>query len=275
MTGTFDVHDLTPPAVLKAESLLPSSLILVEFNEPVSKQSAENPANYHFEPPISVVSAALSGDGRKVKLTLAQPLSPQSALTVSDVCDLSPQANRILPKAEPVKIMKQAWQLDSFVGDGKTTKQLEVAALPVNESDGWSINCFVRTDEQPENRTLIAGFGNPVFQEGRGRYLAKFANEIHFWSSRRDGETGTSLDVGKWQMLSLTYDGKLLGIFKNGKKIGESELKFTEDDSMVFIAPLDPWDQKRRFKGEIRNFSIWSTPIPAEGLLELVKQMPE
>lgn len=275
VSGTFDVHDVTAPIVTKADSLVPANLVTVEFSKPVSKKSAENPASYHFEPSVEVISAALSGNGRTAKLTLAKPITAPSSLTVKDVCDLSPQANRVVEEAKPVSAMKKVWSLDAFVADGKTSKQEEVADLPVNPSDSWSINCFVRTDAQPDNRTLIAGFGAPVNEFGRPRYLGKFGSGIHFWASRCDAETNTAMDVGKWQMLSIVYNGKIVRIYKNGEQIGEAELELSKAKSVISLAPLDPWDKEGRFKGEIRNFSVWSSAIPADGLLELLKQMPQ
>ena len=79
------------------------------------------------------------------------------------------------------------------------------------------MNLMLKIDKQPPNRTVLAGFGALVDETGHGRYLAKFANGIHFWSSHRDVESTESLDVKKWQMLTATYDGTTLRLYKNGK----------------------------------------------------------
>src|SRR5678815_3099893 len=150
--------------------------------------------------------------------------------------------------------------MDSFVANGQS-KELSERELPLKAKDAWSINLFVRTDKEPENRTVIAGFGRAADDtDGAGRYLCKFGDGVHFWSRLRDvGGRRTALEVGAWQMLTATYDGETLRLYKNGRRIGTRNLELSDDsDSVVRIAPLDPWDQKRRFRGEIRNFTIWN-----------------
>src|SRR5204863_185790 len=61
------------------------------------------------------------------------------------------------------------------------------AGLPVKGGDAWTLNMFVRTDKQPEDRTVIAGFGVCGGKaDGSARYICKFDNGIHFWSHHSD-----------------------------------------------------------------------------------------
>ena len=274
-TAKFEVNDVTAPVLKSVESLLPATQLILDFSEPVTVSSAEAVANYRVEPSNPVVAAKLSEDGKRVRLTLAAPMATQSKLTAIGVTDRSPAANRVTERAVSVKPMRQVYSLASLACDGNTSRQFSPQGLPVKAGDAWTINLFVRTGEPLENRTLIAGFGSPRDQAGKGRYLAKFANGVHFWSSSRDGETRSALEAGKWQMLSATYDGQLLTIYKNAKKIGEQQLKFEDDDSVVHLAPIDPWDKKRRFKGELRDVSVWDSAISAGGVQELLKSMPQ
>jgi alpha-mannosidase len=146
----------------------------------------------------------------------------------------------------------------------------DVAGLPIKAKDAWTMNMFVRTDAQPDDRTLIAGFGRcEQTSEGVARYMAKFSRGIHFWSHNRDVEGRTPLDLGRWQMLTATYDGRVLCVYKDGKKLAQRELELADDENAVHIAPIDPWDQTRRFKGEIRDLTIWNEALNADAINSL------
>ena len=152
-----------------------------------------------------------------------------------------------------------------------TTQQSEpVPSLPVHARDPWTINLLVRVDRQPANRTLIVGFGSlSADSPGRGRYLAKFANGIHFWSHNRDVESTTPLELGRWQMVSATYDGRVLSLYQNGRSIGRQELELSDDQAVMHVAPLDPWDKKRSFEGQIKDLTFWDTALTPEALTML------
>ena len=112
--------------------------------------------------------------------------------------------------------------------------------------------------------------------DGVGRYLCKFANGVHFWSRARDVDGRRSpLDVGNWQMLSATYDGQTLRLYKNGRRVAQRNVSFEDDEPVVRIAPIDPWDQQRRFNGHIANFTIWNTALPPEALKILQDSGPQ
>ncbi len=137
-----------------------------------------------------------------------------------------------------------------------------VSAIPVRAGDSWTMNMFVRADRMPQDRTNIAGFGQcDDSRDGAGRYLSVFASQIHFWSSRRDIDTNSRLSIDQWQMLTLTYDGVELRIYKNARMIGRGDIDLADDEPIVRLAPIDPWDKRRACQGEIRNLTIWTDPL--------------
>ena len=82
----LSAEDLGPPPAIT--SLWGSnSTVTINFSEAMDDSSATNPANYIIEEDgsgsVSVSSAALSGDGRTVTLTLASALGIDSAFTVT------------------------------------------------------------------------------------------------------------------------------------------------------------------------------------------------
>ena len=251
-TARFEVNDTTPPTVVSVTSLSVSPQVLVKFSKPVRKDTAENIGNYQLTPPVNITAARLSEDGTGVNLVLAQPLSAESShrLTVNDVQDLAPAANRMQPASTEVSMNPPVYSLDAMACNGTVSWMDNSPGLPVGHAAPWTVNLFVRTDKQPGNRTLIAGFGSIKDESGHGRYLSKFANGIHFWSSGHDVDTHTPLTLGGWQMLTATYDGQTLTLYKDAQKIGDEKVVLSDDDSVVNIAPLDPWDQQRRFVGE-------------------------
>jgi alpha-mannosidase len=138
------------------------------------------------------------------------------------------------------------------------------------------MNMFVRTAKQPANHTVFAGFGKcDQSAVGAGRYLCKFAGGEHFWSHGRDVEGRIPLDLNTWQMLTATYDGLVLRLYKDGKKISESPLELSDDENVVNIAPKDPWDSRYQFNGEIRGFTIWSAALNEESLGSLKGAAPK
>jgi alpha-mannosidase len=270
----FDVRDITPPAVTSVVGIAPLPTLEVTFSESVARQDAESASNYRLEPNDDGVRAAiLSGDGRHVTLTLTAPLSDLAYhLTVSNVRDLSPTANRIVPAPVPVAIARPVFQIDSFVCDGRSLEK-DLPALPMRANDPWTMSMLVRIPHQLEDRTVIAGFGaatDDTSPDGAGRYLSKFPSGIHFWARHADVDTRTRLDVNRWQMLVATYDGKTLSLYKDGKLIGGRDVDLVDDtEPIVRIAPLDPWEKRRRFVGEIREFTIWRGLLPPEALASL------
>ena len=260
--ASFEVNDVTPPTVASASATTISASATVVFSEPVTAESARAASNYTFDPPDQVKSAALDADGTTVRLTLAAPVAAGARLSVAGVRDASPAGNASRPSPVQVNLTGPVFTLDQYTCDGKKTKEIPAPGLPVAAGDSWTINVFVRTDEQPDNRTLIAGFGRSgTGEEGGGRYLAKFVEGVHFWSENRDVATKTPLDVGKWQMLSAVYDGKTLRVYKNAEPVGEGEIALAGDEPTVRLAPVDPWDKRRRFRGELRAFTVWAAPL--------------
>ena len=277
-SAEFDVNDTTPPAVKSVTAVAMLPTMRVDFSEPIRKSDAENAANYTLDPPRATVrEAKLSEDGTSVSIVLDQPLNvpvgagEQYKLLIRNVRDISPAGNVVDGStAMPVPLARPVYTVDSFTCNGNESKEIKVDGLPTKASDAWTINLFVRTDQQPDNRTIIAGFGQANDEgDGTGRYLCKFAGGVHFWSRLRDvpAVRGNPLDLKVWQMLSATYDGQTLRLYKNGRAIAQRNVALSDDrDPTVRIAPLDPWDQKRRFKGEIRDFTIWNAALPPEAL---------
>ncbi len=273
-TARYEVNDTTPPRVLSATALENVPQVNLRFSEPLERTSAENPANYAVGLDGKVVSAKLAEDGCGVLLTLAQPLEDGANLVVNRVSDQAEQPNFVVPEAIKIASSSPVFTLDQFVSDGSESKKIDLPRLPTGGQAPWTVNFFLKTDKRPENRTLFAGFGAAKDEEGRGRYLGKFANGVHFWCSDQDVETTAPVAVGRWQMLSASFDGHILTVYQDGRKIGQDSIELKDDDAVVEIAPLDPWEHRLRFVGEIRGLNVWGSALGEEALQSLNARHP-
>ena len=270
--ASLDIHDTTPPQVASGQMLPDLPLAMVDFSKPVSKDTAEQAANYHFDGGFVVKSASLGLDGRTVTLELnhAATLTTSANLTVSGVKDVSPAGNLIIPQAVGLTSGGRVFASGPLLA--KTPQEFKIADLPVKARDPWTINLFCKVEHQPENQTIIAGFGRATDgQVGTGRYLSKFANGIHFWSANEDVETTTPLDLGRWQMLTATYDGQTLRVYKDAVKLAEQKVDLSDDLSQVEVMPKDPWERERVLDGEVRDMTIWKQSL-SPGQLQILLQ---
>ena len=121
------------------------------------------------------------------------------------------------------------------------------------------MNVLVKTGAKPAHRVLIAGFGqkSDPAAGSASRYIEAAPDGIRFWGGAIELKTNSPLDLGRWQMLTVTYDGETLAIYKDGEPIGKERAGFASDaEGVVSAGPAGPWDQTSRFQGSIRDFTI-------------------
>ncbi len=274
----YEIDDRTPPTLGRAEASTLTPELRVTFSEQIEPASLAAVGNYRLEPAdVAVLAVQPAAEGAGATLRLASALPPGSShrLTVRGARDASPAHNTLAQASAEVALVEPAFTLPETVTcDGQNSRDVPAAGLPTGVGAPWTLNFFARTDHQPDNRTLIAGFGAAKDESGKGRFLSKFGNGIHFWSSNHDGDTTTPLDLGRWQMLTATYDGTTLRVYKDARKIGEVALVFAPDESVVRIAPVDPWDKERRFQGKVSRLSIWKEALAPDALALLLKNAP-
>ena len=262
----YEVTDTTAPRVTAAVAIGAVPVVRVTFSERIERTSAESLVNYALNQKMSVVSATLSDDGVSVFMALSAPLEGATELTVRGVRDGSSAANILAKQTLMVEVENPVYRHPDLA-TGQSA-EFKVPKLPVEKGQPWTMNLFVRTAVEPDNRTLIAGFGCADNKAtGTGRYFAKFSNGVHLWlCNTTDVGSSTALAIGRWQMLTATYDGILLRLYADGKLINWLEIALEEDDAIVRLAPIDPWDKERRFKGEIRGFAVWDHVLSSEAL---------
>lgn len=267
LSQRLEVNDATSPKVVSGNMMRQLEFIRLRFSERVKEESAEDPSHYRLTSGERPVQAKLSDDGLSVDLFFRKAPAPTDRLIVTGVEDLSPAGNP-MPE-QPVELMLRGTVFSSEP-DLKATKSFPVPDLPVKSGDAWTLNLFCKVDTMPEDLTIIAGFGRNIDgRTGTGRYFTKFSQGINFWISNRDVGTKVPLDLGKWQMLTATYDGTTMRLYKNGEQIAEQQVVLENDRSQVEIMPLDAWDRKRLFGGEVRDLTIWNDSLPLSAVRRL------
>jgi alpha-mannosidase len=211
-----------------------------------------------------------------VTLTFAEPIPAGTdyVLNVSGLKDQSPSGNFMAPATQPFNAQNIVYSLPSARLPDQHVK-VPVAGLPLKKNDAWTMNILVKPDRELNDRAIIAGFGRDVDnpEGGTSRYFAVLDNEIRFWSANRDVVTGSPLEAGHWQMLTATYNGKTLTVYKDGDPIGKKEVELNNDsDAYVNIGAPDPWEQSSRFHGGVQNFTIRRGALTAAAVKELYAQ---
>jgi alpha-mannosidase len=265
------VEDTTPPTVVRVTPAYASPLLRVEFSEPLA-ESGLAAGSFTLKPAIAVRSVRKGANTCEaiVELASAPEIDRAYRIEIAGVKDDSPAHNAMKPVALDLVVKGPVFKLDQIAREQMGTEIRDVPGLPVKGKDAWTLNMSVRLEKQPADRTVIAGFGRcEQASDGVARYMTKFPRGIHFWSHNRDLEGRTPLDLGRWQMLTATYDGRVLRLYKDGKKLGEREVELADDENAVRFAPPDPWEQKRRFEGEIRGFSIWNEALSEDAIQAL------
>ncbi|MBC8012188.1 MAG: chitobiase/beta-hexosaminidase C-terminal domain-containing protein, partial [Burkholderiales bacterium] len=264
VTAPILVNDVTPPTVLDATALRDRVELL--FSEPLDATPAQDPANYRFPPPLGVRSAALSADARKVTLLLEKPAAVATALTLElhGLRDTAPVANVLATTSVPVA-PDEVYRLASarVPSDSSVTP---VANLPLKASQAWTLHLFLKTSRLPTTTTYLAGFGTAperVDRDGHGRFLALIRGGIRFVANNRQAQSNSPLDVDRWQLLSVVYDGKTITFYKDARRIGTQPITLADDPTgEVLIAPDATTPG---FEGELRAVTILrSAATPAE-----------
>ncbi|MBV9848336.1 MAG: alpha-mannosidase [Armatimonadetes bacterium] len=177
------------------------------------------------------------------------------------------------PTGPPVAVFRHDAP-QTFTATDQGFAQSDVAGLPTDASVPWTINMFVYTDAPAEGWTILGGFGNMRGMGGAQRYLVNSPDGLRFLGSNADVAAGQPLDRGKWQMLTVTYDGDTVRLYKNGQPLRSEAAEFSDAAPVVRIAPASPRAGAHRFTGRIAGFTIWNGALDQDGINALLASMP-
>jgi alpha-mannosidase len=146
--------------------------------------------------------------------------------------------------------------------------------FPAEGDSHWTINVFAWMDSKPGELTTLAGFGDDTDSAKSQRYFVELNGVIEFWGAGIDVATGTPYDLGKWQMLTATYDGKMLRVYKNAKLIKSGLVQFDKAVPVARLAPPGAWPDAKRFVGKLAGMEVWNRDLDERSVEGLMGKMP-
>ena len=152
--------------------------------------------------------------------------------------------------------------------------QVDVPDLPVEASSPWTINQFVFPTVPPAEAAVLGGFGDGTPFQGQQRFLTSLNDGIGFWDGLRKVNTGTPFDAGRWQMVTLTFDGKTLTIYKNGQALKSVPLSLDETGNEVRLGMGGKPRDWHPFAGKVAGLTIWNSALDAAAVRALLADMP-
>lgn len=165
-------------------------------------------------------------------------------------------------------------QAINFVSQGDLVANISATGLPVLAGDKWSINMYVKT-EVSQLWTVLGGFGYagvPELGVGKERYILDLG-QYYFWGGvGQDVGTGAGLDLGKWQMLTVTCDGSLVSMYKNGVLLASGSPALADTVQEVGVAFQGALGTT--WIGKMDEFTIWDRPLTGNQINELVGMLP-
>jgi hypothetical protein len=75
-------------------------------------------------------------------------------------------------------------------------------------------------------------------------------------------------------MISATFDGQKVQIYKNLKCLITSDVDLADAAPIARLAPRGPWPNAHPFVGKIADFAIWNRELGVEDLEGLMKTLP-
>ncbi len=164
--------------------------------------------------------------------------------------------------------------LQTFDGQSDWLRD-RLTALPTEATAPWTINLFVRPDKAPDDLTLLGGFGSARDDPGTQRYIGRIHGGIHFWGASIDIDSGVPFDVGHWQMLTATFDGNTITLYKNGVPIKTATAVFNDASPEVHLSPDGIWPEGHQFQGRVQGFAIWNSALSPSAIHDLMKSLPK
>jgi hypothetical protein len=73
-------------------------------------------------------------------------------------------------------------------------------------------------------------------------------------------------------MLTATFDGTFVTVYKNGRQIGRRRASLRNDVSTVSVLPPDAWDGTRKADGEVQKMTVWGVALPPNAVGKLFAQ---
>jgi hypothetical protein len=173
----------------------------------------------------------------------------------------------------------------AIVSDGNQSSYITGASttvLPMKAADTWSVNFWVYpTTNPPRNWGLAYCLGNrpnsyDSFAAGTSRSIYSDNSYMVFTEGPDNNgggsyvSTATKFDIGQWQMITTTYDGKRVRIYKNGLLIGSrANVVFLDAPGEVRM-PAYAWGGYNFLAGKYDELTIWRGVLTQDEIVSML-----
>ncbi len=151
------------------------------------------------------------------------------------------------------------------------------AILPVLAGDTWTVNVWVCPTGAPGDWQIVWSLGNKPTGSTSCNSRALYSSsegKIVFTDGKGIGgvswlSTGVPWTPNVWQMLTTTYDGTKVRIYKNGYLIGSKTWTFEDAPGEVRIPTCAAW-KPLFFAGKFDEFTVWDGAMTQEEIVDLI-----
>ncbi len=169
----------------------------------------------------------------------------------------------------------------AFVSDGTNSAYktgVDTNVLPVDSNDLWSVNVWLYPTAIPQDWGIVWSLGqkpSSVNHSSRALYSSGSSSGglITFVNPQPTGSIYIASmipwDINQWQMITTTYDGSIVRIYKNGVLIAMRNQAFQDAPGEVRI-PTNPWNGYDFFVGRFDEFTVWRGVLSQADILDLV-----
>lgn len=170
----------------------------------------------------------------------------------------------------------------AFVSDGTVSAYragISTDLLPVLAGDTWSVNIWVYPTQNPLDWRVLWSLGEKPDSGKNARAIYSSGYADYGGGITFVGRTSTpttvymssmmSWEVNQWQMLTTTYDGQIVRLYKNGYLIAMRNYTFLDAPGEVRV-PTYPWEDKNFFIGRFDEFAIWRGVLTPEEIQNLI-----
>ncbi|HRU15692.1 MAG TPA: hypothetical protein P5017_08245 [Anaerohalosphaeraceae bacterium] len=169
----------------------------------------------------------------------------------------------------------------AFVSDGTVSAYrtgISTDLLPVLAGDTWSVNIWVYPTQNPLDWRILWSLGEKPDSGKNSRAVyssgyADYGGGITFVGRTSTTTVYTSSmipwDVNQWQMLTTTYDGRIVRLYKNGYLIAMRNQTFLDAPGEVRVSTY-PWESTNFFIGRFDEFTVWRGVLTPEEIQNLI-----
>ncbi|MEO7716830.1 MAG: LamG-like jellyroll fold domain-containing protein [Capsulimonas sp.] len=181
----------------------------------------------------------------------------------------------VIPRCEGAPTPVYQWSaVETFAAGRWAFHRYPVPLLPTSPGQSWTMNLFLKADEIPTETTIVGGFGDTLDSTGTQRYIIFYHGAVGFWSSNTDCLTDATIERKKWEMVTVTYDGATISVYKNAKLVKSAPIVLKEAEPVVNLGTEGPWGQPSLYRGRIAKFAIWSACLQAPEIDDLYQSQP-